>query len=56
MSNASALLGSGAAATKPTYSPRTGRIVIERRGYHVIRNDLANGVTPEGEPIPGVWQ
>jgi pyruvate formate lyase activating enzyme len=44
------------AAGDSTYSPTTGRIVIERKGYFVIRNDLANGLTPEGEKIPGVWQ
>jgi len=39
-----------------TRSPRSGEIVIERKGYHVIRNRLANGVAPDGEPIPGVWK
>jgi pyruvate formate lyase activating enzyme len=44
------------AAGDSTYSPQTGQIVIERRGYFVVRNTLVNGVTPEGERIPGVWQ
>lgn len=39
-----------------TYSPATGEIVIERKGYCVLRNVLANGITPAGEKIPGVWQ
>lgn len=39
-----------------TYSPATGEIVIERKGFYVLRNVLANGVTPEGEQIPGVWR
>ena len=39
-----------------TRSPRSGEIVIERKGYHVIRNRLAGGVAPDGEPIPGVWK
>jgi len=39
-----------------TYSPQTGKIVIERRGYFVVRNALRDGVTPDGETIPGVWK
>ncbi|NLB66786.1 MAG: AmmeMemoRadiSam system radical SAM enzyme [Lentisphaerae bacterium] len=39
-----------------TYSPRTGELVIERKSYHVTRNLLKDGVAPDGEPIPGVWQ
>ncbi len=39
-----------------TCSPKTGRIVIERKGYCVVRNDLTNGVAPDGEKIPGIWQ
>jgi pyruvate formate lyase activating enzyme len=39
-----------------TTSPKTGQIVIERKGYYVLRNALVNGLTPDGEKIPGVWQ
>jgi len=39
-----------------TYSPRTGQPVIERRGYFVVRNVLTNGLAPDGEKIPGIWQ
>ena len=39
-----------------TYSPQTGQIVIERKGYFVVRNELADGVAPDGEVIPGVWK
>ncbi len=39
-----------------TFSPRTGQVVIERQGYHVVRNWLENGVAPDGETIPGVWR
>jgi pyruvate formate lyase activating enzyme len=39
-----------------TRSPQTGQIVIERKGYYVLRNALVNGLTPDGEKIPGVWQ
>ena len=39
-----------------TFSPQTGEIVIERKGYHVMHNRLVNGVAPDGEPIPGVWK
>lgn len=44
------------AAGDSTYSPKTGEIVIERKGFFVVRNDLVNGLTPDGERIPGVWQ
>ena len=44
------------AAGDSTYSPRTGQIVIERKGYFVVRNELADGVAPDGEAIPGVWK
>ena len=44
------------AAGDSTYSPQTGRIVIERKGYFVVRNELAEGVAPDGEVIPGVWK
>ena len=45
-----------AGAGDSTYSPKTGQIVIERKGYFVVRNDLADGVAPDGEVIPGVWK
>lgn len=38
-----------------TFSPKTGEVVIERRGYFVMRNLLENGVAPDGAPIPGIW-
>ena len=39
-----------------TRSPRTGQVVIERKGYFVVRNLLSDGVAPDGERIPGVWK
>ena len=39
-----------------TYSPKTGQIAIERKGYFVVRNDLTGGLAPDGEKIPGIWQ
>ena len=39
-----------------TYAPGTGAIAIERRGYFVVKNNLKNGVAPDGEKIPGVWE
>lgn len=39
-----------------TYAPQTGKIVIERRGYFVVRNELKDGVAPDGETIPGIWK
>ena len=44
------------AAGDSTYSPKTGRPVIERQGYFVVRNHLVNGRAPDGETIPGIWQ
>ncbi|RMD83570.1 MAG: AmmeMemoRadiSam system radical SAM enzyme [Candidatus Dadabacteria bacterium] len=38
-----------------TYCPRDGRLLIERRGYLVLRNELVDGRCPCGEPIAGVW-
>ncbi len=39
-----------------TYSPRTGQVVIERKGYYVLDNRLRDGVAPDGVVIPGVWK
>ena len=39
-----------------TYSPKTGEMAIERQGYFVVRNNLKNGVAPDGEKIPGIWE
>ncbi|MFH0952940.1 MAG: AmmeMemoRadiSam system radical SAM enzyme [Verrucomicrobiota bacterium] len=39
-----------------TYSPKSGGVVIQRQGYFVVKNDLRNGVAPDGEKIPGVWE
>ena len=39
-----------------TYSPKTGQVVIERQGYFVVHNYLTNGIAPDGEKIPGIWQ
>ena len=43
-------------AGESTYSPKTGQVAIERRGYFVVKNSLTNGVAPDGETIPGVWE
>ncbi len=39
-----------------TYAPKSREVVIGRQGYFVVRNDLKNGVAPDGEKIPGVWE
>lgn len=39
-----------------THSPKTGQVVIQRKGYFVVRNELVDGVAPDGETIPGVWK
>lgn len=40
-----------------TYCPGCGRVLIERRGYFILRNDIKNGRCPFcGEEIEGVWK
>ena len=40
-----------------TYCPRCGKIVIERRGYFIVRNDLKGGKCKFcGENIAGIWE
>ena len=39
-----------------TYSPKTGAVVIERQGYFVVSDHLKNGMAPDGEKIPGIWE
>jgi pyruvate formate lyase activating enzyme len=39
-----------------TYCPGCGELLIERRGYLVVRNDIAGGACPHcGRVIEGVW-
>jgi pyruvate formate lyase activating enzyme len=40
-----------------TYCPKCRRLLIERKGYFVERNDLKEGACPScGQKIPGVWK
>jgi pyruvate formate lyase activating enzyme len=39
-----------------TYSPKSGQVAIQRQSYFVVKNNLKNGMTPDGEKIPGVWE
>ncbi len=39
-----------------TYCPKSGQVAIERQGYFIVKNNMKNGVGPDGEKIPGVWQ
>jgi pyruvate formate lyase activating enzyme len=39
-----------------TWCPKSGVIAIERRGYFVVKNNIADGKGPGGEAIPGVWK
>ena len=39
-----------------TRSPATGEVVIERKGFFLVRNALVDGVAPDGTPIPGLWK
>lgn len=40
-----------------TYCPECGDIVIKRKGYTIIENNLIDGACPKcGEKIPGVWK
>ena len=43
--------------TENTYCSKCGRVVIKRRGYTILENDLKDGRCKFcGERIPGVWQ
>jgi pyruvate formate lyase activating enzyme len=40
-----------------TYCPSCGKIVIERRGFHILTNNMDNGKCKScGEKIHGVWE
>ncbi|MGC8595639.1 MAG: AmmeMemoRadiSam system radical SAM enzyme [Candidatus Kryptoniota bacterium] len=40
-----------------TYCPSCGTLLIERRGFSVLRNNIVNGLCHKcGKKIPGVWQ
>lgn len=39
-----------------TYCPQSGQVAIKRIGYFVEENNLLNGLCPDGEKIPGVWE
>ncbi|MBI3181041.1 MAG: AmmeMemoRadiSam system radical SAM enzyme [Myxococcales bacterium] len=39
-----------------TRCPKDGRLLIERKGYHVTRFELSDGRCPCGEPIAGVFE
>ena len=39
-----------------THCPRDGRVLIEREGFAVTRNELVHGRCPCGEPIAGVFE
>ena len=38
-----------------TLCPHCGRAVIQRRGYHIVGNDIDDGRCPCGARIAGVW-
>ncbi len=40
-----------------TYSPYTGKLLIRRRGYTLLENNLKDGKSKfSGKKIPGIWQ
>ena len=40
-----------------TYCPGCGKVLIERAGYHIVRNDLSGGACVYCKKvIPGVWE
>lgn len=43
-------------AGEATYCPKSGDVAIERQAYFVVKNNLKDGVAPDGERIPGVWE
>jgi pyruvate formate lyase activating enzyme len=43
--------------TENTYCPACNSLLIERRGFHVLQNNLTNGACPQCHTlIPGVWE
>jgi pyruvate formate lyase activating enzyme len=39
-----------------TWCPRCGKMLVERAGFHVLRNNLAAGACPQcGAKIAGIW-
>jgi len=39
-----------------TYCPKDGKLLIERRGYEILKNNVVGGKCKFcGKPIPGVW-
>lgn len=39
-----------------TYCPNCNRLLIERYGYRILKNDVEQGLCPDCKtPIPGVW-
>jgi pyruvate formate lyase activating enzyme len=40
-----------------TYCPEDGKVAIQRRGYHIVQNNIVKGRNEDcGHEIPGVWQ
>ncbi len=47
----------GRTGAESTTCPACRAVVIERRGFEVLRQDLADGSCPKcGTPIPGLWR
>ncbi len=43
--------------TESTYCPNSQEIAIQRQGFFIIEEDnIKNGLCPDGEIIPGVWE
>ena len=39
-----------------TYCPKDGKLLIHRRGYEILENNVVDGKCKFcGKPIPGVW-
>jgi len=44
-------------AWENTYCPGCRALLVERSGYHILQDRLADGACPDcSRPIPGVWQ
>lgn len=39
-----------------TFCPNSKEKAIERKGFFLIKNNLKDGICPDGEKIPGIWK
>lgn len=43
-------------AASNTYCPKCGKLLIERKGFYILKNEIKNGKCSCGKEISGVWK